>query len=152
MLSSVLKEIIPNHPKGPLKIIRFSTHESLDRLAIQQQFSEWGVDVFHIGIQYQNFRDLAVADEPCLQAFAQATDHVTIELVNPIQPSDCERNLYDISKVTTEASERFLKNAVDAIVQRKNGPAALLYRDIARRNKLVARLEMLVFCCEFKVI
>lgn len=73
-----------------------------------------------------------------------------IKYANLIQLSDRKRNVYGIS--TTEASERFLENAVDAIVQRTNGPAALLYRNIARHNSLAARLEMLVFCFEFKVI
>lgn len=60
-----------------------------------------------------------------------------IKYANPIQPSDRKRNLYGIS--TTEASERFLENAADAFVQRKNGPAALLYRNIARQNSLAAQ-------------
>lgn len=104
----------------------------------------------HVGLQYQNYRDLVIANGPRLQAFAQANNHVMIKFANPIQPSDRKRNLYGLSM--TEASERFLENAVDAIVQRTNGPAALLYRNIARQNSLAARLEMLVFCFEFKVI
>ena len=94
-----------------------------------------------------DYRDLVIADGPRLQAFAQANNHVMIKYANP---SDRERNVCGIS--TTEASERFFENAVDAIVQRTNGPAALLYRNIARQNSLAARLEMLVFCFEFKVI
>lgn len=152
MLPSLLKEVSPNHSKGPLRIVCFSTYESLDNLAIQQEFSEWGVDVLHVGLQYRNSRDLVVADGPRLQAFAQATNHVIIRDVNPMQPSDRERNIYGIPNATTKASERFLENAVDAIVQTTNGPAALFYRDIARKYGLVARLEMLVFCFNFKVI
>lgn len=66
---------------------------------------------------------LSFADGPRLQAFAQANNHVIIKYANPIQPSDRERSVYGIS--TTEASERFLENAVDAIGSENKWPGCV---------------------------
>ena len=151
MLPSVSKEIVPNHSERPLKIVRFSTRETVNNLTIQQWFLGNGITVLHIGLEYQNSRDLVVVDGPCLQALAQTTDDFTIEDVNPTKPSGGERNSFGISEATKRALQRFLKNALQVIFHTKDGCAASFYRAIARRNGLIARLEMLEFCFEFKV-
>ena len=102
MLPSVSKEIVPNHSERSLRIVRFSTREIVNNLTIQQWFLGNEITVLHIGLEYQNSRDLVVVDGPCLQAIAQTTDDFTIEDVNPTKPSRGERNVFGISEADRE--------------------------------------------------
>lgn len=51
----------------------------------------------------------------------------------------------------TQALEHFLKNAFDAIIQRINDMATLLYYNIAKQNSFAIRPKMLVYYDKFKV-
>ncbi len=78
------------------------------------------------------------------------TDQFTIENVDSTQSTCREREVYDIFVARKKALNRFLKNALHADSSTENRGAASCYCQIARKNDLIARLEMLKFYFLFK--
>jgi len=110
-----------------------------------------GVTVLHVGFEYQCSWDVVAVDGQCLQALPQTASDFTLEIVNPTESIGRERDVYGIFESRRRASERFLRNALDAIFYAADDRASGYYRAIAKQNFLRATLEMMVFCVEFKV-
>ena len=138
-----------SHSPGSLRIARVSTQQRVANAStIQRWLERTGITVLHLGFQYHCSWDVVVVDGPWRQALP--TD-CTIETINPKEPSEFERDNYGPVGSAKKASERFLKNALDAIFHAVDDRASRYYCIIAEQNCLRTELKMMVFCAEFEV-
>ena len=105
----------------------------------------------HIGFEYHRSWDVVGVDGQGLQALPQTAGDFTIENINPTEPTGRESDVYGISKARMRASDRFLRNALDAIFHSTDDRVPWYYRAIAKQKGLLAKLEVMVFCAEFEV-
>ena len=116
-----------------------------DDLDIKSWLLKFGIAVLHIGRKYDDSWDLVVYDASSPYKISLETDQLTIEDVDPTQPTCREREVYGILVARKKALNRFLENALHADSPTEDRGAAWCYRQIARKNGLIARLEMLKF-------
>ncbi len=121
-----------------------------DDLDIKPWLRTFGIVVLHIGRKYHDCWDLVVYDVPLPHKIPRKTDQFTIEDVDPTQPFCREREVYGTFIARKKALDRFLKNALHADSSTEDRGAASCYCQIARKNGLIARLEMLKFYFLFK--
>lgn len=122
-----------------------------DDLDIKSWLRTFGIAVFHIGRKHYNSRDLVVYNAPLPYKIPLRTNQFTIEDIDPTNPTCSERDVYVINVAKKKALDRFLNNAVHADSPTKDCGIALCYCQIARKNGLVAWLEVLKFYFLFKV-
>jgi len=116
-----------------------------DDLDIKLWLLKFEIAVLHIERKYHDSRDLVVYDAPSSYKISLKTDQLTIEDVDSTQSTCREREVYDILVARKKALNRFLENALHADSPTEDRGAAWCYRQIARKNDLIARLEMLKF-------
>ncbi|KAL9129876.1 MAG: hypothetical protein Q9217_001776 [Psora testacea] len=134
------------------KLIRISTyHHMRDDVAVGPLLESLGITVLHAGRKYHDSQDLVVVGAHPFPALPHMIDQFVLEDVNPTQITRHERLKLGNPKARTVAQRRFLTNALDAIFYTDIREPASCYRDIARKNGLLARLEALTFQIDFEV-
>ncbi len=109
------------------------------------------ITVLHVGQKYHDSQDLVVVGVHPFPELPHITDQFMLEDVNPTQPTGRERHQLGNPGARIVAQRRFLRNAQSAIFYTDvRGPASC-YRDIARKNGLLARLEASIFHMDFEV-
>ncbi len=116
-----------------------------DDLDIKSWLLKFEIAVLHIECKYHDSWDLVVYDASSSYKISLKTDQLTIENVDSTQLICREREVYDILVARKKVLNRFLENALHADSSTENRDAAWCYRQIARKNDLIARLEMLKF-------
>ena len=140
---------VPHRSGECPKIVRFSTRQYVRGDSdIVSSLESLGITVLHVGQKYYDSHDLVLVASP---AFPYVTDQFVLEDVNPTQPTGHERHKLGNPVARVVAQRRFLRNALSAIFYTDvRGPASC-YRDMARKNGLLARLEALTFHMDFEV-
>ncbi len=121
-----------------------------DDLDIKSWLRTFEIVVLHIERKYHDCWDLVVYDVPLPHKISRKIDQFTIENVDSTQSFCREREVYDIFIARKKILNRFLKNALHADSSTEDRDAASCYCQIARKNDLIARLEMLKFYFLFK--
>ncbi len=116
-----------------------------DDLDIKSWLLKFKITVLHIKCKYHDSWDLVVYDAPSSYKISLKTDQLTIENVDSTQSICREREVYNILVTRKKILNRFLENALHADSSTENRDAAWCYRQIARKNDLIAWLEMLKF-------
>ena len=123
-----------------------------DDLDIKSWLLKFEIAVLHIEHKYHDSWDLVVYDASSSYKISLKTDQLTIENVDSTQSICCKREVYDILVARKKILNRFLENALHADSSTENRDAARCYRQIARKNDLIAQLEMLKFYFLFKIM
>ncbi len=123
-----------------------------DDLDIKSWLLKFEIAVLHIERKYHDSWDLVVYDASSSYKISLKTDQLTIENVDSTQSICREREVYDILVARKKILNRFLENALHADSSTENRDAAWCYRQIARKNDLIAQLEMLKFYFLFKIM
>ena len=146
------RNIVPHRSEECPKIVCFSTPQHVrDDFDIEPLLESLGITVLHVGQKYHGSQDLVVVGLHPFPALPHITDQFVLEDVNPTRPTDHERHKLGTPVARTVAQRRFLRNALSAIFHTDvRGPASC-YRDVARKNGLLARLEAFTFHVDFEV-
>ena len=116
-----------------------------DDLDIKSWLLKFEIAVLHIERKYHDSWDLVVYDASSSYKIFLKTDQLTIENVDSTQSICREREVYNILVTRKKILNCFLENALHADSSTENRDAAWCYRQIARKNDLIAWLEMLKF-------
>ncbi len=116
-----------------------------DDLDIKSWLLKFKITVLYIKCKYHDSWDLVVYDASSSYKIFLKTDQLTIENVDSTQSICREREVYNILVTRKKILNCFLENALHADSSTENRDAAWCYRQIARKNDLIAWLEMLKF-------
>ncbi len=116
-----------------------------DDFDVKSWLLKFEIAVLHIECKYHDSWNLVVYDASSSYKISLKTDQLTIENIDSTQSICREREVYDILVARKKILNHFLENTLHADSSTENRDAAWCYRQIARKNDLIAWLEMLKF-------
>ena len=131
--------------RGPWEIIRLYPEDADSQVEIQELDESTVYDIPYL--QQQKYEGLElVITQSCLPGLREAMGHYCyIERVeDPTKPNTGEVNVYGIQTAKAMACQRFLENAVEAILTGRGEGYEWHYRHIAKLYGLEGRLETML--------
>lgn len=146
------RKIVSHRSKVFSKIFRFSTRQhARDDVDIESLLESLRITVLHVEQKYHDSQNLVVVGMHSFLELSHIIDQFMLENVNSTQSIDHERHQLGNSEVRIVTQQRFLRNAQSVIFYTDVRESASCYRDIARKNGLLARLEAFIFHINFKM-